>query len=85
MINIQISSVYSTNIPKFIKFGSSGRNGCVGVAPIDCEGASVVRFPSFIRTKRDGGLGVLGVRVRMKATFTTRNSHFVAVRVRGCP
>ena len=38
-----ISSVYSTNIPKFTKIGPSGLDGYVGVLPIDCEGASVVR------------------------------------------
>ena len=27
----------------------------------------------------------LGFRLRTKGTFTTRNSHFGAVRVRGCP
>ena len=31
------------------------------------------------------GVWVLGVRLRMRGVFTTRNSHFGAVRVRGCP
>ena len=55
---------------KFVAMGSS---------------STIVTFLFRVKGARGGGLGVLGVRVRMKATFTTRNSHFGAVRVRGCP
>ena len=39
-----MSSIYSTNIPKFESIGSSGLDVNVDVAPIVSEGSSVIRF-----------------------------------------
>ena len=39
-----ISSIFGSNMQKFHKTGPSGLYGCVGVVPIDSEGASVVRL-----------------------------------------
>ena len=39
-----ISSIFGSNMQKFHKTGPIDLYGCVGVVPIDSEGASVVRL-----------------------------------------